>query len=714
MLCSLFGEEESIEQPWFGQRSNHLSILLATGIILLCIAVGSYWFITSQSQSGPAITGYSPVTLTLQEEQWITEHQTLRVCPDQNYPPFEYISKSGEYQGISAELLREIVKNTGLQLEVINEHDWNGCVNHVKSGTADILGAVYISDLRSDYLYYSEPYYRSLLPIITRNIYGTGMSLDQFSGRTVASVEGFTTTLLLKEKYPDIIIKEVPDVRTGLELVSLGAADAYFGDLAASTYYVKEEGMSNLHVAGIYEPARPDDFSYAFGIRKDAPELVSIINKGLHAIPQEKQEEIFHRWVSPTLTYSRFDPVLVLITSAIIATLILVSGLFMLWNRTLRRVVDERTRDLKRELADHKKTADHLRITRFTVDHSQSMMIWLDGVGLIKDMNETVCSMTGYPREDLLGRSLSMLDPAIRMAPGSELRERLQSEGWIRVEHRIMTLESEEIPVSTIFYSFTYEETEWLCAEIHDITERQRSERILKESEMKYRDLFQNVTDAIVLFSLSPAYKPDQILEVNAVAQHLTGYSHEELCSMHYGDLNANNLPDHDISVLKHCIDHQCTFEWEITARSGHIIPVEVNVHIYNRDGTFFGLSMIRDITERKILEAEREAALSQIQKNLAELAMINDGVRNPLSIILGYAEIYCSEGFENINTQVQRIDGMIHQLDQRWDESEKILRYLKKHHDVVLPPGTESGKISKPDTTPEITTDGTHDQNQV
>jgi PAS domain S-box-containing protein len=579
VLCSPGWEGKSIGQSWFGGRSGRLGLLLAAAILLLCLAGVSYWFISSQGQSGPAITGYVPVTLTEQEQQWIAKHPVVRVCPDQNYPPFEFISTSGEYQGISADLLREIAKNTGLQLEVMNEPDWNGCVNHVRSGTADILGAVYISDLRSDYLNYSEPYYRSLLPIITRNIYGTGMTLDQFSGRTVASVEGFTTTLLLKEKYPDIIIKEVPDVRTGLELVSLGAADAYFGDLAASTYYVQEEGMSNLHVAGIYDPARPDDFSYAFGIRKDAPELVSIINKGLHAIPPKTQEEIFHRWVSPTLTYSRFDPVLVLITSAIIAALILISGLFMLWNRTLRRVVDERTRDLTRELADHKKTADRLRITRFTVDHSQSMMIWLDGEGRIRDMNETVCSMTGYPREELLGRSLSVLDPAILMAPGSAVREQLQSEGWIRVEHRIVTRESGEIPVSTIFYSFTYDGTEWLCAEI-------------------------------------------------------------------------------------------------------------------------------QDITERKIMEAGREAAISQIQKNLAELSMINDGVRNPLSVILGYAEIYCSEGFENIDTQVQRIDGMIHQLDQRWNESEKIIRYLKKHHGVVLPPRTGSEEITKPDTP--------HDQKKV
>ncbi len=664
---------------------HRISVLL--GLCLLILILGTYVAVVSIHPGvSSAITGYSPVDLTQDEKQWVADHPVVLVCPDSSYPPFELITNDGEYQGIAADLLREIAKNTGFTLGVTYETNWGNCVENIKTGKSDLLGAVYISNLRSDYLIYSEPYYRSLLPIITRGTYGTGMTLNQFSGKRVASVRGFTTTLLLKEQYPDIHVVEVPDVKAGLESVSLGDADAYFGDLAASTYYVKEEGMSNLHVAGAYKPQNPDDFSYAFGVSKNDPELVGIINKGLHAIPQKKQEEIFRRWISPDLAYPQIDPFFLLIVTGAFGVLLLLVGLFILWNRTLRRLVEEKTRDLSQELSEHKKTSEHLLITRFTVDHSHAMMLWLDGGGAIRDMNETLCTDTGYTREELLGSRLSILDTGISEETQQELLGRVKKEGRIRVEHRIKTKTGEIFPVETVLYYFTYEGKEWLCAETQSISERQENERVLRESEQKYRDLFQNVTDAIFFFALSPEGTPGRILEVNEVAEHLTGYSHDHLCSMEYQ--NLGNSPGHEICMTEPLLTpHQrCTYEWEIIRGSGEIIPVEVNLHVFEREGTPFGLSLIHDITERRLHEAERETAISQIQKNLAELSMLNDGVRNPLSIIMGAVEIFCSEKGDIINEQVNRIDEMIKQLDIRWNESEKILQYLKKHHDVVIP----------------------------
>ena len=91
-----------------------------------------------------------------------------------------------------------------------------------------------------------------------------------------------------------------------------------------------------------------------------------------------------------------------------------------------------------------------------------------------------------------------------------------------------------------------------------------------------------------------------------------------------------------------------------------------------------------QDITLRKKLERENEISLSQIQKNLAQLAILNDEIRNPLTVLL-----MCTDMTEDstiisiIEQQTRRIDDMVSQLDKRWIESEKVLNMIRKNYHI-------------------------------
>lgn len=540
--------------PLFLTVPRILLLLIAIAIM----AAGVFVFATVGNYPG-GVTGYTPINLSQEEKQWISDHPVVWVCPDSNYPPFEMISERGEYEGIAADLLREIAQITGLTLGVVMEPDWNRCVGTIQEKKADILGAVYISNLRSEYLIYSEPYYHSLLPIITRDDGISGLTLADLAGKRVASVRGFTTTLLLREKYPNIVIDEVPDVKTGLEHISLGSADAYFGDLAASTWYVDREGFSNLHVSGSYKPENTGDFSYAFGIRKDYPELAGIINKGIHAIPMEKREEIFKRWISPTLRPSAVSPAVLMVITGIAGLLLLISFLVIVWNRTLKKVVTEKTEDLLLELQEHKKTSQALTLTRTAVDHSRAMILWLDESGVIRDVNETICNTTGLSRNALIGAALGVCIPRYRDPDiPARLLAKVKEEGYVQIESVVTQSDGRDLPVAMMVWYFPFE------------------------------------------------------------------------------------------------------------------------------GGGMFGVEML-DISGYKNSEREREAAIRQIERNMAELSVLNDGIRNPLTVILGTAESYPGAEYQIIEREVTRIDQTITQLDSRWMESEKILSYLKKHYAIDL-----------------------------
>ena len=95
-----------------------------------------------------------------------------------------------------------------------------------------------------------------------------------------------------------------------------------------------------------------------------------------------------------------------------------------------------------------------------------------------------------------------------------------------------------------------------------------------------------------------------------------------------------------------------------------------------------------RDITFRKKLEYENKVSIEQIQKNLAQLSVLNDQIRNPLTLILSYTEMMENSDFaDKIAEQVTRIDDIVIHLDQRWNESEKILQMLRKNYNIITSP---------------------------
>ncbi|HDQ08314.1 MAG TPA: PAS domain S-box protein [Methanoculleus sp.] len=82
-------------------------------------------------------------------------------------------------------------------------------------------------------------------------------------------------------------------------------------------------------------------------------------------------------------------------------------------------------------------------------------------------------------------------------------------------------------------------------------------------------------------------------------------------------------------------------------------------------------------------LEEEKLEALEQIEKNIEQLSIINDHIRNPLQVIVGYAVLDDWEHTEKVLGQAEEIDRIINRLDQRCLESSKIREYLIRHSGI-------------------------------
>jgi ABC-type uncharacterized transport system substrate-binding protein len=82
-----------------------------------------------------------------------------------------------------------------------------------------------------------------------------------------------------------------------------------------------------------------------------------------------------------------------------------------------------------------------------------------------------------------------------------------------------------------------------------------------------------------------------------------------------------------------------------------------------------------------RMLAQKQHEALEQIEKNLEDMAILNDHIRNPLTVIVALADMDGGTIRESVLSQAREIDLLINKLDKGWLESQKIQEFLRRHY---------------------------------
>lgn len=159
-----------------------------------------------------------------------------------------------------------------------------------------------------------------------------------------------------------------------------------------------------------------------------------------------------------------------------------------------------------------------------------------------------------------------------------------------------------------------FEQSQRYVAELEErIAERRRAELALRESEERYRELFENAKDAIYVHDLKGNY-----LSVNRAAETLSGYTREEIVGHNYVEFIAADHIRHvrESFCAKLAKQGETTYEVDVIAKDGRRVPVEVNSRAIYENGSLVGVQgMVRDITERKLAQD----ALQMFSRQLIE-----------------------------------------------------------------------------------------------
>ena len=261
--------------------------------LLICIA--QLLLVGLGNSAALAASEKMPLQLTTEERAWIAAHPKIVVGGELDWAPFDFVDNSGRHAGIANDYLQVIAKELGLEIEIITDPSWNKLLDMIRNKEIDLLPALYHSMEREKFLSYTPSYAQVTEFIYARDDNSWISSLDDLKGKNVAVVKGYTVEGIIRSDYPDINLVTAANIQECLKKLVIGEVDAFLGDIASTSYNIKTFSLSGIKAIA---PGPFPEPTVHMGVRNDWPELRSLIQKVLAALPKDRHDAIRDRWMS--------------------------------------------------------------------------------------------------------------------------------------------------------------------------------------------------------------------------------------------------------------------------------------------------------------------------------------------------------------------------------------------------------------------------------
>ncbi len=244
--------------------------------------------------AGLARAAPAPVALAPAEQAWLQAHPVVTLTLDQYNPPLNFQRADGNsYAGVSVDYANLVASRTGLNFKLVGA-SWEQALAQAMAHQADGVLCARDEPERRRALNFSTPYLELPIAMVTRASEPEARALSSFAGKRIAVTRDSARVPVLRMHCPTCTLVPVGDAQQGMARLARGEADGYFDDLPVAQRAMREAGMP-LRIALLYYYS--EAATIRFGLRNDAPELLSIVNKGLAAISADEHEQIRSRWL---------------------------------------------------------------------------------------------------------------------------------------------------------------------------------------------------------------------------------------------------------------------------------------------------------------------------------------------------------------------------------------------------------------------------------
>ncbi|OQY04537.1 MAG: hypothetical protein B6I20_02845 [Bacteroidetes bacterium 4572_117] len=327
---------------------------------------------------------------------------------------------------------------------------------------------------------------------------------------------------------------------------------------------------------------------------------------------------------------------------------------------------------------------------------SESIFIHELETGIVVDVNQSIFSMYGYLPKEIIGQTAEHLSAGYEPFSQKEASEKIykamnigpQTFDWLakRKDGKLFWVEV-NLKLGNIGG------TDRVLASVTDITKRKGQEKILIESEERFRAIYENSPDIIIFTQLDNL----KTISVNKTYTNIMGYTFDEIKDKTASELNIW-VDENEHLKLRKLFDEKKRvddFEAVLRKKTGEKFHSLISIRQINVNGVKHIIQIIHDITSRK----KAELALKESEEKFKELADLSPTsiiiyhdskfvyVNNATSVITGYSEkeLLNMNFWDPVHPDMQNI--VKERAGQRLDKQDVVNRYdlklLRKNGEV-------------------------------
>ncbi|MFJ1573808.1 bifunctional diguanylate cyclase/phosphodiesterase [Pseudomonas sp. NPDC088322] len=539
------------------------------------------------------------LTLTEDEQAWLSAHPQLRLGVDASWPPFEFRDQEGLYQGLAADYINVIQERLGVTLKPTEPRTWSEVLELARNNQLDLLPGVMSTPERQNYLSFTRPYLDFPIVILAHEGGRQPRTLKDLYGLKIAVVENYAPHELLRTHHPDLNLVALPNVSSALQALATDEVDAVVGDLASSIWSLRELKLDGLYVSG----ETPYRYQLAMGVPRDNKQLVAILDKVIADMSSDEVNDIQQRWVGNVVDQRSFWHDMLLYGLPTVMLLMLVLAAVIRINRRLSSEISRRIA-LEQEL-------------RSSEYHYRSLVESLSAVAWEADANDFTYSYVSPHAEDLLGYSLgdwlrpgfwsSIVHPEDALWAKAYCDSETAAGRDHSLDYRVIRADGHTLWVRDIVSMIEQGQRSVMRGLMIDISETKRTEHALRLSEQKFASVFQQCPDILLIARHSDGC----LLEVNEAFEEQIGLGPNQVIGRTATELGLWGVSGSGPSVLERLhLGGIRNLEMSFRRSNGELFTGLTSAETFDLDGTPALVVAVRDISQLK--ETQQRLQISE------------------------------------------------------------------------------------------------------
>ena len=322
---------------------------------------------------------------------------------------------------------------------------------------------------------------------------------------------------------------------------------------------------------------------------------------------------------------------------------------------------------------------------RDLVEQASDMIFTQDISGRLTNINAAGARFLGREPNEIIGRTVSATFGLI--PKGTEVTELRNIDSEVRQQFLATSASGEDRWLDLILSPIKDKsnETVGFRGVARDVTERKNFEQALRDSEERYKLLFESTPQAIWVYDESTL----RFVAVNEAATRTYGYTREQFLAMTVHDLR----PKEDIPALliKNAQDQELVISspWRHHTNDNRIIYVELSSHPIVFDGRNSRLVIVNDVTERKLLDEKQQRLHASLQLSAMEWRQTFNAIDFPVLIV------DLSGAIKRANEAAEKILGLGAELvidqslstisnEEPWPKAAELLESIRQYGSAV------------------------------